>query len=111
MQQPFAQTLRFTRDDGQPFPDWEEKALSDVAPLQRGFDLPNEKIEPGSVPIVYSNGILKHHNEARTNGPGVVTGRSGTIGKVHYIEEAFWPHNTSLWVALSYSPSLGQDLA
>jgi type I restriction enzyme S subunit len=31
-------------------------------------------------------------------GPGVVTGRSGTIGKVHFIEEDFWPHNTSLWV-------------
>ena len=31
-------------------------------------------------------------------GPGVVTGRSGTIGKVTYVEEDFWPHNTSLWV-------------
>ncbi len=31
-------------------------------------------------------------------GPGVVTGRSGTLGKVHYVEGDFWPHNTSLWV-------------
>lgn len=31
-------------------------------------------------------------------GPGVVTGRSGTIGKVHFVEEDYWPHNTSLWV-------------
>lgn len=31
-------------------------------------------------------------------GPGVVTGRSGTIGNVHFIEDNFWPHNTSLWV-------------
>lgn len=31
-------------------------------------------------------------------GPGVVTGRSGTIGKVHYIDGNFWPHNTTLWV-------------
>jgi len=31
-------------------------------------------------------------------GPGVVTGRSGTIGNVHFVEENFWPHNTSLWV-------------
>jgi type I restriction enzyme S subunit len=28
----------------------------------------------------------------------VVTGRSGTIGKVTYVEENFWAHNTSLWV-------------
>ena len=31
--------------------------------------------------------------------PGLVTGRSGTIGKLHFIEEGdYWPHNTSLWV-------------
>jgi len=31
--------------------------------------------------------------------PGLVTGRSGTIGKLHFIEDGnYWPHNTSLWV-------------
>ena len=28
----------------------------------------------------------------------MVTGRSGTIGKVHFIERDYWPHNTALWV-------------
>lgn len=28
----------------------------------------------------------------------MVTGRSGTLGKVHHIACDFWPHNTSLWV-------------
>jgi len=31
-------------------------------------------------------------------GPGVVTGRSGTIGKVFYYESDFWPLNTTLYV-------------
>ena len=31
-------------------------------------------------------------------GPGVVTGRSGTIGKVHFVADDYWPHNTALWV-------------
>jgi restriction endonuclease S subunit len=32
-------------------------------------------------------------------GPGVATGRSGTIGKVHNIAAShYWPHNTSLFV-------------
>ena len=31
-------------------------------------------------------------------GPGVVTGRSGTIGKVHFVAKDYWPHNTALWV-------------
>ncbi len=31
-------------------------------------------------------------------GPGVITGRSGTIGKVHFVAKDYWPHNTALWV-------------
>jgi type I restriction enzyme S subunit len=33
-----------------------------------------------------------------TTGPGVVTGRYGTLGEVFYIEEDFWPLNTTLYV-------------
>jgi type I restriction enzyme S subunit len=41
---------------------------------------------------------MNHHAAFQVKGPGVVTGRSGTIGKVHYVANDFWPHNTSLWV-------------
>lgn len=78
--------------------EWEVKRLVDVAPLQRGFDLPNPKLEDGPYPVVYSNGVMNHHAAFQVKGPGVVTGRSGTIGKVHYVANDFWPHNTSLWV-------------
>jgi len=78
--------------------DWEVKRMGDVAPLQRGFDLPNPQLKPGSYPVVYSNGVLNFHAEFQVRGPGVVTGRSGTIGKVSFVEQDFWPHNTSLWV-------------
>jgi type I restriction enzyme S subunit len=70
-----------------------------VAPLQRGFDLPSDLIRPGKIPIVYSNGIQKYHETGMATAPGLVTGRSGTIGKLHFIEHGeYWPHNTSLWV-------------
>ena len=78
--------------------EWEVKRILDFAPLQRGFDLPTDKIISGKYPVVYSNGILNHHCECKAKGPGVVTGRSGTIGKVTYVESDYWPHNTSLWV-------------
>ena len=32
------------------------------------------------------------------DGPGVVTGRYGTIGEVFFIEEPFWPLNTALYI-------------
>ena len=78
--------------------EWEVKRLGEFAPLQRGFDLPTDKIVRGEYPVIYSNGILNYHYEYKAKGPGVVTGRSGTIGKVTFVESNYWPHNTSLWV-------------
>ena len=84
------------------FPEFAEKYINkrvdDFAPLQRGFDLPITKMVKGKFPVVFSNGISKTHNEFKVKAPGIVTGRSGTIGNLFYIEENFWPHNTSLWV-------------
>lgn len=77
---------------------WEFKKLGVVAELQRGFDLPSTKRVEGSVPIISSGGLSGYHNESKVKAPGIVTGRYGSIGDVFYIEEDFWPLNTSLWV-------------
>ena len=77
---------------------WEVRLLGQIAPLQRGFDLPNGMLQRGPFPVVYSNGVLTYHSVFQVKGPGVVTGRSGTIGKVTFVEQDFWPHNTTLWV-------------
>lgn len=78
--------------------DWEYRKIFDIAPLQRGFDLPTAKMSPGKYPVVMSNGIGGYHSEYKVKGPGVITGRSGTIGKLHYTDNNYWPHNTTLWV-------------
>ncbi len=78
--------------------EWKTRPMVRVAPLQRGFDLPTSKLRHGPYPVVYSNGVLNHHAAFQVKGPGVITGRSGTIGTVTFVEENFWPHNTSLWV-------------
>ncbi|HBC5914674.1 TPA: restriction endonuclease subunit S [Proteus mirabilis] len=78
--------------------DWDIRNIGDFAPLQRGFDLPSANRVNGKYPVVYSNGIVNTHCHFKVKGPGVVTGRSGTLGKVHYVEADYWPHNTSLWV-------------
>jgi len=78
--------------------EWITRPLGDLIPLQRGFDLPTTHVVTGDVPVVYSNGVGRYHNKAMAKGPGVVTGRSGTIGNVHFVQTDYWPHNTSLWV-------------
>ena len=77
---------------------WRKIRIIDFSPLQRGFDLPANQIKEGPYPVVYSNGIKNYHSEYKSKAPGVVTGRSGTIGEVTYVSEDYWPHNTSLWV-------------
>ena len=77
---------------------WVQRKIKDIVPLQRGFDLPTSQMEDGIYPVVMSNGIGGKHSQYKVKGPGIVTGRSGTIGKLHYIEDDYWPHNTTLWV-------------
>ncbi len=77
---------------------WETIRLGDFLTLKRGYDLPSSQRESGDVPVVSSSGITGYHNIAKVEGPGVVTGRYGTLGEVFFIHEDFWPLNTALYV-------------
>lgn len=77
---------------------WRVMPLGDVIRLKRGHDLPASDRVSGEIPIVSSSGITGFHNVAKVAGPGVVTGRYGTLGDVHYIEGDYWPLNTALYV-------------
>lgn len=72
--------------------------FSDFVTLQRGFDLTKTEMRDGPYPVVGSTSIIGRHHEFKLDPPGVVTGRSGSLGVVQYIAEKYWPHNTSLWV-------------
>lgn len=77
---------------------WRVGRLDELFVLQRGFDLPSSERISGCYPILSASGITGSHTEHKVKGPGVTTGRSGLLGKVFYINEDFWPLNTSLWV-------------
>lgn len=70
--------------------------ILDVLTLQRGFDLPHKDRREGIYPVVSSSGVTGYHDEYKSKGPGVVTGRYGTLGEVYYIPGPYWPLNTSL---------------
>lgn len=78
--------------------EWEEVTLGDVLTLQRGFDLPTRSRELGPHPVVSSSGVTGFHSEYKVEPPGVVIGRYGSLGSVHWVTTPFWPLNTSLWV-------------
>jgi len=78
--------------------EWRHMTLGDAIELKRGYDLPSRDRRDGPFPIVSSSGISGRHSEAKAKAPGVVIGRYGTLGEVHYITEDYWPLNTALYV-------------
>jgi type I restriction enzyme, S subunit len=82
--------------------DWSATNLGKFMMLQRGYDLPHRERKIGDIPIITSSGFGGTHSESRALAPGVVTGRYGTIGDVFYVQEDFWPLNTTLYVKNFY---------
>lgn len=84
---------------------WKAVSLVEIVHFQRGHDIVGSQFVKGEYPVVSSGGVIGFHNEFTTKSPGVVVGRKGTVGKVHYMDTDFWAHDTSL-----YSTSLfGND--
>ena len=76
---------------------WEVKQLKWAVMFQRGHDLPADEREEGTVPLVTSSGVSAMHSRAVAKGPGIVTGRYGTIGQFYLVEDDYWPLNTTLY--------------
>jgi type I restriction enzyme, S subunit len=76
---------------------WRKGSLQDLVYFQRGFDITQAQQREGCYPVISSSGITSYHDEFKVNGPGVVIGRKGTLGSIHYTAEDYWPHDTTLW--------------
>ena len=79
-------------------PNWGVGTIGDVVTLQRGYDLPKDKMVSGSYPVAGSTDTIFYHNDYTTEAPCVVMGRSGNIGKPRLYMERCWAHNTTLFV-------------
>ena len=77
---------------------WKVIRLGRRIELQRGVDITKDEQTEGPVPVVSSGGISSFHDQALCDGPGVVVGRKGTVGSVHWVEPDYWPHDTTLYV-------------
>jgi type I restriction enzyme, S subunit len=78
--------------------DWQDIPLGEMIELKRGYDLTGGERQPGTIPVITSSGPNGTHSVAKVEGPGVVIGRYGTLGQVFFVQQDFWPHNTTLYV-------------
>jgi type I restriction enzyme, S subunit len=77
---------------------WACLPLRDRLELLYGRALKEELRKPGEIDVFGSNGKVGSHNVHWLDGPGVLVGRKGTVGAVHYSERAFWPIDTVYYV-------------
>jgi type I restriction enzyme S subunit len=78
---------------------WTVPQLGKKITLQRGYDITKDLQTEGNVPVVSSGGISSYHDTAPCSGPGVVVGRKGSAGAIHWIDCPYWPHDTTLFVS------------
>ncbi|MHC9062414.1 restriction endonuclease subunit S [Nitrospira sp. CMX1] len=71
------------------------KRLRDVAEVHYGRS-PNEVLtEDSPIPIIGTGGIYGRASRAMYNGPAVVVPRKGSLGNPQYVDEPFWPVDTT----------------
>ena len=77
---------------------WETGKLGDVIELVYGKGLKEEIRTGRGFPVVGSSGVVGYHSEFLVECPGVVIGRKGTLGRVIYLFENFFPIDTTYFV-------------
>lgn len=78
---------------------WNEHKLGDILTLNYGWSLPEKKRVLGDIPVYGSNGIVGTHNQALVASAGLIIGRKGSAGNIHYSPRPFCPIDTTFYIA------------
>ena len=73
--------------------------VGSFCPFTYGKGLPEKKRNTnGNIKVYGSNGPVGVHDQPLVDEPGIVIGRKGTVGVVHFASEPFWPIDTTFYV-------------
>jgi len=70
---------------------WEVKRLGDVMELAYGKGLKTHDRKGGPVPVFGSSGVVGYHDDSLVEGPGIIVGRKGNVGSIHWSDADFFP--------------------
>ncbi len=84
--------------------EWQTKRLGDVLQLNYGRSLPLKSRIDGAIPVYGSNGVVGSHNYPIVDKPGLIVGRKGSAGEVHFSRGPFCPIDTTFYVTEADAP-------
>lgn len=102
---PGHENVRMVESELGPVPaGWTLRKLGDEIELAYGKALKAEERVPGEVPVFGSSGIVGSHNQRLVDGPGIIVGRKGNVGSVHWSDSAFYPIDTVYYIRTKLPP-------
>ena len=91
MQQIFSQATRFKADDGNEFPDWEERKLGDVGKVYQPKTISQTDLTTKGFDVYGANGIIGKYSEYNHEFEQIaVTCRGNTCGTVNFTKPKSW---------------------
>lgn len=78
---------------------WDSCKLGEFIKIEYGKPLKSESRTGSGYPVYGSSGIVGFHNDYLVEGPGIIIGRKGTVGKVNFAFENFYPIDTAYYVS------------
>ncbi len=77
---------------------WGNKRIDQLLVLSYGKALKKTDRKPGRYPVYGSGGVTGVHEEYLVEGPGIIVGRKGTVGSLHWEDNNFYPIDTVFYV-------------
>ena len=91
MQKIFSQQIRFKDENGNPYPDWEEKKLGEIARIYQPLTISQSDLTKTGYPVYGANGIIgKYDRFNHENEQIAVTCRGNTCGVINYTQPKSW---------------------
>jgi type I restriction enzyme S subunit len=87
-------------------PNWQTSTLGELIALEYGSALPSEARAGFGFPVFGSSGEVGRHTRSIVKGPGIIVGRKGSVGALTWVDEDFWPIDTTYYVTNSQSVDL-----
>ncbi|MFD2644134.1 restriction endonuclease subunit S [Pseudomonas japonica] len=101
---------------------WSIKKIGEILTLNYGKALKSDDRVEGEFPVYGSSGVVGTHSKSLVAGPGIIVGRKGNVGSIHWSTKDYWPIDTVyfiskeecdlyLYYALQYVQFINTDVA